>query len=166
MELVQIRVGGTCMQALDGGGNFSAVAAAHARRCQQEFEAYLQQLVPWLHANEPVDSLQALQSMLAVWKASSEGQQLTFDGPCLGSNQSSAPAQAQAARDSIPAQDSAVHESAFDDIDVYREEQDEELDVQRVRSLVTLLNATLHIVSVNSQPAMSTCYSHMHAGAG
>ena len=66
------------VQALDAGGNFSEVAAGHKRRCQQEFENYLHQLVPWLQSNEPPESFRAVLDEIEVWRTSSVSQRLDF----------------------------------------------------------------------------------------
>lgn len=64
---------------MDSGGNFSEIAAGHKRRCQQEFENYLQQLVPWLQSNEPQESLTLVLDEMELWRASNVRQHLVFD---------------------------------------------------------------------------------------
>lgn len=108
------------MQALDGGGNFSEVAATHARRCQQEFETHLNQLVTWLSAHEPSESLHAVHDMMDLWKACGEGQQLHFGAEAGDSR-------AAATEESGPAAAQA------DDLDADNDEEcNEEADVQAV----------------------------------
>ena len=55
------------------------MAAGHKRRCQQNFENYLQLYVPWLRSNDTEDSLTAVLSEMDLWQAASGGQRLQMN---------------------------------------------------------------------------------------
>lgn len=80
------------MQALDSGGNFSDVAAAHRRRSEQFFENYLEQLVPWVHTNESEEETRALLAEMDLWRDSGRGRQLDFSSGLVGRRDVGSPA--------------------------------------------------------------------------
>lgn len=112
------------MQALDSGGNFSEVAAAHGRRVQQEFENQLEQLVAWLQNNESEEAVSALMAEMDQWREADTGRRLDFsvaESAVINSGACSSPPEtgtAELESATAPDGDSGGQDEEDDDVEV------------------------------------------------